>query len=358
MNTERKYYPQINIIKAIASFAVTAVHFRNRVERTIPEAEIGNKIQLFFSTNYAIFIFAVPLFLLATGFLSIHKKNTVKNLLNTLKIYFLYLFIAFISFSFLILIRDWNFYGWKDMIHRAMSFNLISGWYIELFVGLALIIPFINILIKDLSKKEFSLLIITLSLIVALPAFVNKNPDFSVIHLPNYWQSIYPLLYYLIGAYIRLYYEEIKIKKEQLFLIYLGSVLFIIQLLYRHASPYTWSAEGYYASIINLLLASSFFILLLKNFNTSNSLIDFISKHTLTTYIMSYPMDKIIYPIFLNTISSTKLLLILSPIIVIVAFISALISGYLLNILFNYLWELFANVFKSFTVAFQKSDLF
>ena len=137
-------------------------------------------------------------------------------------------------------------------------------------------------------------------------------------------------------------------------MIYLGSVLFIVQLLFRHASPYTWAAEGYYASIINVLLASSFFILLLKSFNKSNTLIDFVSKYTLTTYIMSYPIDKIIYPIFRDNINSTKMLLILSPVIVIVSFLSALFTGYLLNKIFNLLWGFFSNQVRKFTLALDK----
>lgn len=187
MEAKRKYYPQINIIKAIASFSVTAVHFRNRVERTIPETLINNKIKLFFSANYSFFIFAVPLFLIATGFLSTHKKNNIKNIMETIKIYLLYLFMAFISFAIMILTNTREFHGWKDMISRALSFNLISGWYIELFVGLALIIPFLNIIVNNISKKEFRSLIIILLGVVSIPAFINANPDLPNLYLPNYW---------------------------------------------------------------------------------------------------------------------------------------------------------------------------
>lgn len=338
MKSKRKYFPQINIIKAIASFSVTAVHFRNRVEKTIPEAIINNKIKLFFSSNYAFFIFAVPLFLIATGFLSTHKKNNIKNIINTIKIYGLYLFIAFTSFAVMILTNTREFNGWRDMISRALSFNLISGWYIELFIGLALIIPFLNIIVHNISKKQFQSFIIILLAIVAVPAFVNKNPDFSNIYLPNYWQSIYPIVYYFIGAYIRLYYKDIKISNRILIIIYFSSVFFITQLLYRYADPYTWAAEGYYASIINILLASSFFLLIFKNIHKSNSFFNFISKYTLSTYIMAYPVDKIIYPFFTKLFQPIKNLLIFSPLIVAFTFSISLISGVVLYKIFNYLW--------------------
>lgn len=338
MESKKKNYPQINVIKAIASFSVTAVHFRNRIETGIPEAIVNNKIILFFSTNYALFIFAVPLFLLATGFLSIHKKNDIKNILNVIKIYSLYLFMAFISYGMMVTTGTREFIGWRKMITSALSFSLISGWYIELFVGLALLIPFLNLLINNISKKEFQLLIITLIFVVSLPAFINANPVFHSFSLPNYWESIYPIIYYFIGAYIRLYYREINIQNRTLLFLYSASTLYIIQLLYKYSSPYTKAFEGYYASIINIVLATSFFLLIFRKINKSNVILDIIAKYTLSTYIMAYPIDKILYPKFSNYLTPVKNMIISSPLIVIISFTVSLISGIILYKAFNYLW--------------------
>jgi len=339
MKPEKKFYPQLNVIKAIASFSVTAVHFRNRVETNIPESVINNKVTLFFSTNYALFIFAVPLFLLATGFLSVHKSISKKHFLNVFKIYSLYLFMAFLSHGLMIFTNTRDPMSLIQMIKRALSFSLISGWYIELYIALALIIPFLNVLIKNLSKKELQLLIGVLLFSVSIPAFINDNPDFSILYLPNYWKIIYPVVYYFIGAYICLYHEEISIKNHTLIFMYVTSIVYIIQLLYRYASPYTKIVEGYYPSIINVILASSFFLILFKNIKKSHYIFDIISKYTLSTYIMAYPIDKILYPRFMNIFTPTKNLILVSPFIVIVSFFATLISGIILNNLFNYFWR-------------------
>ena len=343
MKTKKVYFSQINVIKAIASFSVTAVHFRNRVETTIPEAIVNNKIKMFFSINYALFIFAVPLFLIATGFLSTHKKHTKKNIIGTVRIYLLYLFMAFVSFGLMILTNTREFHGWRDMIYRALSFDLISGWYIEMFVGLALVIPFLNIIVNNISKKEFQSLIIVLIIVVGIPSFINRNPDLPSIYIPNFWQNIYPIIYYFIGAYIRIYINEINIRNKPLFVLYISSVIFIIQLLYRHADPYTWTAEGYYSSIINIVLASSFFMLILNNITKSYFIFDLISKYTLSTYIMAYPIDKILYPIFTEYFQPVKYLLIGSPIVVILSFFATVISGILLYKIFDYIWNITTN---------------
>lgn len=340
MKSKKQFHPQINVVKAVASISVTAVHFRNRIETGIPEVQITNKITLFFSANYALFIFAVPLFLLATGFLSIHKTNDFKHFFNIIKVYFLYIFLALISYGMMIFTNSWDFIGWKEMIVNAMSFSLISGWYIELYIGLALFIPFLNLLINKLTKKEFQSLILTLLVAVSIPAFINKSPDFPNVYLPNYWQSIYPIIYYFIGAYIRLYYEEIKISNRWLFFMYSTSVLFIVQLLYRNASPYTKSFEGYYASIINVVLATSFFLLLFRKVHNSHFVFNTISKYTLSTYIMAYPVDKFLYPRFIQLFSSNRTLLLASPIIVIISFITTLISGIILYKIFDFIWTI------------------
>lgn len=338
MKSKNQFFPQINVIKAIASFSVTALHFRNRIETGIPRSALNNKITLFFSIDYSLFIFAVPLFLLVTGFLSIHKTQSKKNFIDVLKIYFLFLFMSFTSYGLLVVTNSIDLLPWKDVLKGILSFDLMAGWYIELYIGLALLIPFLNLLISNISKKEFQLLIITLLFVVAIPSFINANPDFHGIYLPNFWKNIYPLIYYFIGAYIRLYHSDINIKNTSLLTLYSVSTLYLIQLLFRHAAPYTYSVEGYYSSIINVILATSFFLLLFRIVRNSNVLFNFISKYTLTTYIMAYPIDMILYPRFVNLMSSTKNLLIAAPIIITIAFILTILSGVILNKIFNYIW--------------------
>ena len=114
-----------------------------------------------------------------------------------------------------------KFYLKEDMTFTIFLKNLISysgtrySWYIEMYIGLFILIPFFNIIINSLkSKREYQMILITLIVLIALPSILNifkfdsiewwKKPSISnnyVKILPAWWTSIYPVLYYFLGAY-------------------------------------------------------------------------------------------------------------------------------------------------------------
>lgn len=326
----------IDFIKAMASFFVTAVHFRNRVEPLISEEFYTGAIKLFFTLNYSLFIIAVPLFLLSTGYLNIHVKLNKKYLLGILKVYLLYCFIALISYPLMVSFGVRENIGLLRMIKRTLSFSLISGWYIEMFIGLALFIPFINILIENMNRHEFKILLFMLVITIGLPAWLNSQPyTAKFIYLPNYWKSVYPIIYYFIGAYIRKYEKSIKVNYTKL--IALSSFVLIFLSVYFNQSYKSVGTDGYYSSILEITLASTIFYEILNYSIKENRIIQFISRHTLSTYISAYPVDYVVYPFIMTLIGGPINSLYISPIIVIVAFTISLLWGAILQNIFNFL---------------------
>lgn len=335
--------PSIDLIKAIASISVTAVHFRNRLEGLIIKKSVTEFHTLFFSANYSFFIFGVPLFLLSTGYLSLNRTISKKHYLGVLKVYLMYLFMALIGYQILVFTGNREPISFLEMLIKAIKFKLVSGWYIELYVGLAMVIPFLNILIKNISKKQHLLLIFILIITVSLPALTNRNPFISrFIYLPNFYENLYPVVYYFIGAYIKLHYQTSKSSNRILVSIFILSIIFIWAITYKYANPYTRSVEGYYASIVNVALATSFFLLIFNNYKKKNSKLTVtISKYTLSTYIMAYPIDKTLYPVLLGYFGSIDTLILYSPIVVIILFAFTLLAGMFLTKIYNFFWELF-----------------
>lgn len=71
------------------------------------------------------------------------------------------------------------------------------GWYVEMYVGLMLLIPFLNRLLLLLDTKGLLLFAGTLLVMTALPGAT------SLVILPDYWRSFYPVTYYVLGTMIR-----------------------------------------------------------------------------------------------------------------------------------------------------------
>ena len=214
---------------------------------------------------------------------------------------------------------------------------------LENLLGLS---PYFNIIMDHLTKDESKHFILVLLFTISIPSLINKFPITSTrIWLPNFYVNMYPFVYYVIGSYIRRYVsvKSINIKRQSL--IYFLSLVFIIVTLFRYANPYTKSLEGYYQSVVNVTLATSFFLIIYNKFqNISSKTISFISKYTLSTYIVSLPVDRIFYPKFANLFQGYENLLIVSPLIVLLLFIIALVYGWLLYNLFEFILKALKNV--------------
>lgn len=148
----------IDIIKCLSIFSVIGVHFiLNTSNNIVINSNLGIAIYLAYRQ---IFIVCVPLFLLTTGYLNTEKEPTKKYYKKILPIIGIYFFYSIVSLVFR------NAYMQEtisiiDGIRLIFTFQAISyAWYINMFIGLYLLIPFLNKIVKNSSKKELQLFIL------------------------------------------------------------------------------------------------------------------------------------------------------------------------------------------------------
>lgn len=85
----------------------------------------------------------------------------------------------------------------QQWIEKLVNFGNY-GWYVEMYIGLILFSPIINLALDQLSSPgQHYLIAFIMVLISAAPSIT------SYAILPDYWTSIYPLTYYTLGAVIR-----------------------------------------------------------------------------------------------------------------------------------------------------------
>ncbi len=150
----------------------------------------------------------VPLFIMLTGYLNLNKTISRKYYSGIFRVLIAYLFFAILS---LIHMRYYLGYdlGLSEAVGKILSFDAIPyGWYVEMWIGLFLLIPFLNILYKGLeSKNHKRLLIASLAFLTFLPKVTNR---FGLHLFPDYWMECFPLTYFYLGAYIREYAPRIN----------------------------------------------------------------------------------------------------------------------------------------------------
>ncbi|ANY71652.1 hypothetical protein BBD41_03120 [Paenibacillus ihbetae] len=286
----------IDIVKVVAAFFVISVHFFLNTRYYNQPLTPGEN--LFTQTSLRwLFLNCVPLFLISTGFLQMNKTVSSKYYKGILPILGVYLFYSVIT----IIVRDVHFdehnsfLGWG---YQILSFGAVPyAWYVNMFIGLYLIIPFLNAIFHSLADKQKRLiLILILIILTGLPLFFNYLPV-KIMFFPGWWMGLYPLAYYFIGCYIREYRPKINKWIALVLLVLVTLSETIITYLLAAGGPFK-SDLGDYGSII--VMASSVLLFLLlydldfKN-STLRTVVSKISTITLDIYLASYLADRFVY---------------------------------------------------------------
>lgn len=88
---------------------------------------------------------------------------------------------------------------------RFMSFGgVYYGWYVKMYIGLLAFAPILNAAMNSLDKRGCDKMLCTMLFMTALPSVTD------IIFIPDYWIHIYPMTYYVIGAYIRRFQPSVK----------------------------------------------------------------------------------------------------------------------------------------------------
>ena len=86
----------------------------------------------------------------------------------------------------------------RHIIKSILNFDIGYSWYIKMYLGLFLLIPFINLIYNNLkNKKQKQVLILTMLVLTSFQGIFNIKYNL----IPDWWISIYPLTYYFIGCY-------------------------------------------------------------------------------------------------------------------------------------------------------------
>lgn len=290
----------IDLARAVAITLVLAVHsFLYNGYYNEPLEGIGMAVSTILRMA---FISAVPLFLILTGYLCVGRrwsKGYYRKLLPVLLTYLLAA-AACLAFRILWLKEDISLLG---MIRRVLDFSAAPyGWYVEMYIGLFLLMPFLNLVWHALEEQGKKVLLVTLLVMTALPPLVNLYQQI----LPDWWTGIYPLTYYALGAWLR--EHPVTAKRRWLLLGWIaaaaaaGMVQYAVQQRLFPGQPYYGGSYNYRASLLTLVQTVCLFSLL-RQFDGSRTpapihwCVDRVAKLTLPIHLLSYMTDMLIYPV-------------------------------------------------------------
>lgn len=243
---------------------------------------------------------SVDLFMLLTGYLCCNKRLEGKYYLGLVRIYGVYLICSVITLVFKALVFHEEM-GISHIIGSIVNFYACDyAWYMLMYLGLFLMIPFLNLVFNSLSsKKQHLALLATCVYFVVLPSFLNMFVQLHSI----WWKNLFPILYYFAGAYIRRYQPKISPVKGGALLAAL-IVCFTAFYWVVLGSDGRWTITVTYHDYFQTFLLSVILFISLNSINITSpskalsSIASHLSELSMAIYLMSGVSDAFLYPKF------------------------------------------------------------
>ena len=295
----------LDLVRAVAILFVVIVHVFLHVNFVSVGMSGTKNFFLLWIRNIA--LSCVPLFIILTGYCKCNKKVNKEHYKSIWKILVSYFVIACIT----ILYKKYyvgETLDFQKHIMGILRFDVNEyAWYLEMYLGLFLLIPFLNILYKNIeTKRQKKILLFSLFLICSLPQTLNPivfgNTKLDI--LPRWWNILYPFLYYYIGCYIREYQTTFRRLPKLMWILIIS--LLQTGFIYIYCGGSSMIEKNIipdYFSVFTLLISVLIFLLLYrvktKSFYLQKTM-EFISKNTLELYLLSFIFDHYYYKLFIS----------------------------------------------------------
>lgn len=400
----------LDIVRIVAVFTVVCVHFFHHNyfynESITGYGPIEGIVKYFTTHNISdlhgpimyimvlmrtLFGVCVPLFMILTGWLMSGKELSRKYYKGIRKTLIIFVLASIVCMAFKsvftvhaakMALRAGDFGRMFEAIAADKGFDLkhyvlsifdFTGanysWYIEMYIGLFLMAPFLNLAYNKLkTKRHKQVLLATFLFLAVIPTAINifnfdsatwwvnptENDTFQKL-IPAWWVGIYPIAYYFTGMYLREY--GLKLKTRSVALAFVASLLLfsVFNIFRSYGTGFKTSTYGYWNGFHPYVLSVLLFVMLSRIKSDgwkpkTKTILMQISDLALGAYLMSFISDELIYerlrsavPVFIERLPYFFITVPLS-------FILAMAMSFILNLLEKLIVKAYEKI-KAFVIA-------
>lgn len=284
----------LDIVRSIACITVIASHFF--IYTDLYETKFEG-LSLFLQGMLCSIAVGSDLYMILTGFLCSNKVYGKKFYLSGVKVLVSYVFFSVLT----IIVNIYIFHTdmtWQSGLLGILSFSTIPyAWYIEMWIGLFMMAPFLNIWYKALPDKKMKLILI--GILISLSAFPDFFNRYERYYVPEFWEFIYPLAFYFIGCFIK-EYRPIVSNALLIGLILVVSAISPVATIIMGKQtflPFIGSRCGFFMASIALSIFLLFYNRTIKHKHIAKAF-KAISLRSLDIFLCSALLDFYIYPLF------------------------------------------------------------
>lgn len=352
MENKRFRNPALDVIRCVALVCVVSVHFFLNTE--FYKVPVTGRAMMAMTVMRSSLMVCVPLFLVLTGYLVRSRDTSVRYYIKLLRVLFVYVAASFFcaGYKVFFLKEDLNLIG---IVERIFSFQAAPySWYIEMYIGLFLLTPFLNVLYDGLETKgRKQALLLTFLILTAGPSVFNAYPlnesrwwltprqytGFMIL-VPDWWKQLYPITYFFLGRYLREYPLTWKPGKQFALTAAVFCLCGVYNVYRSWGDTFLKGPWQEYGSIL-IITQTALIFSLLANFRydkmpaAAAKLISKISELSLGAYLCSWVFDQMIYPRLNASGLSMPEKWLWSPVIVAAVLAGSLVVAWLIDVAYS-----------------------
>ena len=231
-----------------------------------------------------VFMIGVNLFFLLSGYFKINFRPS-KILSLVFKVYFYFLISQLIAY----VTGIYEPYSVSDFFLMFLA-AISKYWFVVVYILLSIISPLLNSFAQSLKKAEVKYFIFVSSAFFILGGFV-ADIFYPYFGTGEGFLPLWAWIVYLYGRFIRIYWQEIKIKTRSLYLIWVVTTLsnFVaIQIIYFvfGNGNLVFHFFAYNNPLIVISSVSLFAAFGRMNIKTNSDKVSRIAGHTLAVYLL------------------------------------------------------------------------
>ena len=295
MKTAKERNLNLDLIRCVALLMVPIMHSLDHTG--LYDQHLYGAANQFMIAVKTLFTTCIPLYVMLSGYLCNKKALSSRYYLGLIRILGIYL----ICGTACLLFEQLSGIAHRspaEMVSALVNFSCSDyAWYIMMYFGLFLMIPFLNMAYHGLkTQRQKLVLVVTFFALSVLPSLLNLYVQIYSL----WWARLYPLCYYFTGAYLSEYMPKAKPGK-------LAAALLAFLAAYSVFFYFHYDANG--AALIGVyqdtfpvyILSVLLFVILFRlPLGTVPGLVAAIlrkvSDLTLPAYLLTWITDSLIYP--------------------------------------------------------------
>lgn len=338
---ERQRYVGLDIARIFALLCVIGVHFFLHTEfYDAPVAGLQMYIMVILR-NF--FMICIALFLLISGYLLGSKKLTVSYYLGLIRVISIYVLASLCCGVYRIAVRKEDLSVF-EMLTGILSFSTAEyAWYVEMYIGLFLLAPLLNLMYDGLqTKKRRQVAIAILLVLTALPGVTNifcargldwwmdpKIDNQYILLLPEYFIPFYPVTLYLMGCYLKDYPVKCGKLLNLALILALTLATGMFNIYRSYGTTFIQGGWQTWGSLPVVALAAAVFVFFvgikgekLPGFIKTG--LKWLSNFVFGAYLVSWIFDDLFYPMLRKSVPEMQLRLEWFPVMVLAVTVCSL----------------------------------